>query len=52
MNIPWARYSLDLKGYQDLLQQLQSDEPLWGFVEHKLWYKELLLYYICPILYS
>ncbi|SLM35946.1 hypothetical protein LPUS_05356 [Lasallia pustulata] len=38
MSIPWARYTLDLKGYQDLLQQLQSEESLWGFAQDKLRY--------------
>ncbi|TVY90308.1 hypothetical protein LAWI1_G003603 [Lachnellula willkommii] len=36
--IPWACYILDLQGYQNLLQELQRDESLWGFAQHKLRY--------------
>ncbi|KAH6708922.1 hypothetical protein BKA61DRAFT_615088 [Leptodontidium sp. MPI-SDFR-AT-0119] len=33
---PWAAYSLDAEGYQDLLQRLDRDESLAGFAEHNL----------------
>jgi hypothetical protein len=39
--IPWADYTLDPEGYEDLFHRLQNDEPLWGFVEDKLRYKQL-----------
>ncbi|ELR07553.1 hypothetical protein GMDG_08468 [Pseudogymnoascus destructans 20631-21] len=35
---PWAVYLLDLKGYQELQHELQRDESLWGFAQHKLRY--------------
>lgn len=35
---PWVVYSLDLKGYQELQHELQGDESLWGFAQHKLRY--------------
>lgn len=38
---PWAGYTLDPKGYEDLLHRLQKDESLCGFVEHKLRYIQL-----------
>ena len=36
----WLVYPLDLKGYQDLQLEIQKDESLWSFVQHKLRYKE------------
>ncbi|KAG9232706.1 hypothetical protein BJ875DRAFT_505834 [Amylocarpus encephaloides] len=35
---PWAVYLLDLKGYQELQQELQRDDSLCGFAQHKLRY--------------
>ncbi|KAF7858464.1 hypothetical protein EAF04_009064 [Stromatinia cepivora] len=35
---PWIDYSLDPKGYKELQQELQRDESLWGFTQHKLRY--------------
>ncbi|KAA6408873.1 MAG: hypothetical protein FRX48_07217 [Lasallia pustulata] len=35
---PWAVYFLDLKGYQKLQHELQRDESLCGFAQHKLRY--------------
>lgn len=37
---PWAVYLLDLKGYQELQHELQRDESLCGFAQHKLRYEE------------
>jgi hypothetical protein len=45
-DIPWASYELDPKGYEDLLCKLQTDESLSEFVQHKLRYELLILYYI------
>lgn len=38
---PWAAYTLDPKGYEDLLCRIQNDELLNGFVEDKLRYEQL-----------
>ncbi|TVY84676.1 hypothetical protein LSUE1_G000925 [Lachnellula suecica] len=35
---PWVVYSLDLKGYQELQHELERDESLCGFAQHKLRY--------------
>lgn len=37
-SMPWAIYSLDLKGYQELQHELERDESLLGFAQHKLRY--------------
>jgi hypothetical protein len=34
--VPWAAYSLDAEGYQELLQRIQRDETLAGFAEQEL----------------
>lgn len=47
-SLPWVGYTLSLEGYQNLLQQLKSDESLWGFVQDKLRYRRHLLYLPYP----
>lgn len=37
---PWVVYSLDLKGYQELQHELERDESLSRFAQHKLRYEE------------
>jgi hypothetical protein len=37
---PWVVYSLSMEGYQELQHELERDESLCGFAQHKLRYEE------------